>query len=81
MTVRVRFFGPLALDLGTDNAEVIVPDDARPGTLGLALAQRFPTRAALLRTARLAINGRFATPDQPIASTDEIVVIELVGGG
>ncbi len=81
MTVRVRFFGPLATELGTGSAEIDVPDGAMPAAVSTALAERFPVQARLLRGARLAVNGRFAPPDQTVGPDDEIVVIELVGGG
>jgi molybdopterin converting factor small subunit len=81
MLVRVLVFGPLKFDLGGPSIDIDLPEPGTVASLRLALAARFPSRAALLRTARLAINQAFAAPDQPIRAGDEIALIELVGGG
>lgn len=81
MLVRVLVFGALKSDLGGPTVEIELPAPQTVASLRAALAARCPARADLLRTARLAINQKFAGPEQSIHAGDEVALIELVGGG
>lgn len=81
MAVRVLIFGSLAQELGAREVILDVASPCAGQDVNIALAARFPARAAFFRAARLAVNGSFANADQAIAPGDEVAVIELVGGG
>lgn len=81
VTIRVLLFGVLAEELGKREVVLTLPNSARLSDANPALAAEFPSRAALLRTARLSLNAQFAAPTSPLREGDELAVIELVGGG
>lgn len=81
MTVRVLLFGPFARAFDARQIRLDLPVGARVRDANAALASRLPDHAELLVKARLAVNGRFAPPDAALAEGDEVVVVELVGGG
>ena len=68
--------------VGKDRVAVTLPDEPLPtaGALREALAAIEPL-APVARSARLAVNHRFASDEQPIAPGDEIALIPPVGGG
>lgn len=81
MHVRVLLFGPLKEAFGGPSINVEVDEGGTLESLRAALAAQHPERAGLLRSARLAVNHRFAPADQPLNPDDEIAVIEMVSGG
>ena len=81
MKVRILLFGPESAALSRDHVEIDLPAPATCRSLREHLAAAFPALRPHLTSARLAINSRFAAPDQPITPTDEIALIGLVSGG
>lgn len=81
MTVRVLLFGTLAKEFEAREIRLELPVGARVRDANAALAARLPSRSALPGSARIAVNGRFASADSALAENDELVVVELVGGG
>ena len=81
MIVHVLIFGELARELSCKEIVVDVESTAKVRDVNLALAAKFPAKSLLFQTARLAVNHAFTSPDSPINATDEVALIELVGGG
>lgn len=81
MIVHVLIFGELARELSCKEIVIDVESTAKVRDINLALAAKFPAKSQFFQTARLAVNHAFTSPDSPINSTDEVALIELVGGG
>ena len=81
MIVHVLIFGELARELSCKEIVVDVESTAKVRDENLALAAKFPAKSQFFQTARLAVNHAFTSPDSPINATDEVALIELVGGG
>ena len=81
MTIRVLIFGSLARELSCKDIAVDVSESATVCDINQALASKHPSKAAFFQSARLAVNHAFAKPDAPVQPTDEVALIELVGGG
>lgn len=81
MIVHVLIFGELARELSCKEIVVDVESTAKVRDVNLALAAKFPAKSQLFQAARLAVNHAFTSPDSPINATDEVALIELVGGG
>ncbi|ADU52166.1 molybdopterin converting factor, subunit 1 [Thermaerobacter marianensis DSM 12885] len=79
--VSVRLFAVVADRLGTRRLELALPPGARAGTVRDELARRHPGHRPLLDLCRLAVNGRYADPDTPLAGGDEVALIPPVSGG
>ena len=81
MIVHVLIFGELARELSCKEIVIDVESTAKVRDVNLALAAKFPAKSQFFQTARLAVNHAFTSPDSPINATDEVALIELVGGG
>lgn len=81
LRVRVRLFAVVAERLGTRQLELVVPGGARAATVRDELARRAPAQRGLLELCRLAVNGRYADPEQPLRDGDEVALIPPVSGG
>lgn len=79
--VRVHIFGELARELSCKAITVDVMSPAKVRDVNLALVVKHPMKAQFFQTARLAVNHAFSSPDTPVQSSDEVALIELVGGG
>ena len=81
MLVRVLIFGPLCDEIGGREIAVEVAEPATVSAINHALAVKHPQRAAMFRTARLAVKSAFSQPEQPVRADDEVALIEMVSGG
>lgn len=86
MRVEVLLFGPASQAAGCDRIgiECEVPCGGNgPTAAGVleAIAAQYPQLEFAIGSARLAVNHAFAAPGTVIASTDEVALIALVGGG
>ena len=81
MIVHVLIFGELARELSCKEIVIDVESTAKVRDINLALAAKFPAKSQFFQTARLAVNHAFTSPDSPINASDEVALIELVGGG
>jgi len=81
MNIRVLIFGALAREMSCKELVVDVCAPAAVRDVNAALAAKFPHKAAFFHSARLAVNHAFAIPNAPVQITDEVALIELVGGG
>jgi molybdopterin converting factor subunit 1 len=80
MTVRVLLFASYADALGASEVSVDLPPGARVSDVltrikSLAAGKRVPDKPLV------AVNQRYARPDQPIGETDEVAIIPPVAGG
>ena len=80
MTVRVLLFASYADALGASEVNVDVPSGARVSDV----LSRIKSLAAGKRVADkplVAVNKRYAQPDQQLKETDEVAIIPPVAGG
>jgi molybdopterin converting factor subunit 1 len=78
--VTVHLFASYAESFGAKNIKVDLPPDSTVADLITELREH-PAAYVLPSTPRVAINRRFATPDQLVRSTDEVALIPPVAGG
>ncbi len=81
MVIRIRIFGALAKQLDARDIQVDVAEPVSVRAVNQALAAKYPSQSAFFSGARLAVNHAFGRADTPIGCTDEVALIELVGGG
>ena len=81
VAVRVRLFAVVAERLGRRELELSLPAGASARRVLEELERLRPDQARLLATCRLAVNGRYASPDLPLAAGDEVALIPPVSGG
>ena len=80
MTVRVLLFASYADALGASEVNVDLPAGARVSDVltkikSLAAGKRVPDKPLV------AVNQRYARPDQQVGETDEVAIIPPVAGG
>jgi molybdopterin converting factor subunit 1 len=80
MMVRVLLFASYADALGAPEVRLDLPNGSRVGdvldrVLELAAGKRVP------RKPMIAVNQRYASPDQTVAASDEVAIIPPVAGG
>lgn len=80
MTVRVLLFASYADALGASEVSIDVPNGARVADVlarikALASGKRVPDKPLV------AVNQRYAQPDQAVRETDEVAIIPPVAGG
>lgn len=80
MTVRVLLFASYADAVGASEVNVELPAGARVSDVlarvkSLAAGKRVPDKPLV------AVNQRYARPDQAIGASDEIAIIPPVAGG
>ena len=78
--VTVHLFASYAESFGANNLEIELNPQSTVADLVAELRTR-PGSFVLPATPRVAINKRFATPDQLVRATDEIALIPPVAGG
>jgi molybdopterin synthase sulfur carrier subunit len=81
MRVRVRLFASLREAVGRDEISLELPEGARAEDVWLRIAGDHPSVAARRASLSVAVNRRYASFDQPLASGDEVVFIPPVSGG
>ena len=80
MTVRVLLFASYADALGASEVRVDLPAGSRVADVlarikSLAAGKRVPDKPLV------AVNQRYAQPDQAVSETDEVAIIPPVAGG
>jgi molybdopterin converting factor subunit 1 len=81
MLVRVRLFAVARERAGRPVVEVELADEATVGDLTRALAERVPDLAAIMPSARFAVDSEYADDSTPIAPGAELALIPPVSGG
>lgn len=80
-SVRVLLFAGAKDAIGSSFVDVAIGDAATAADVLAALRRDHPEVAALLESSVLALDGRTATPDAPVAATSEVALIPPVSGG
>ncbi len=81
MNVTVRLFAILRQQAGWQERRFELPSAATVEDAWRALVERQPALAPARPIVRFAVNRRYASPDQPLAEGDELVLIPPVSGG
>ncbi len=80
MNVQITAFGISKDILGTARLQIELPEAATVAHLKEALERQFP-QLAELKSLAVAVNQEYAPDNQPLTSSDEIVLIPPVSGG
>jgi molybdopterin converting factor subunit 1 len=80
MTLRVLLFASYADALGAPAVSVDLPAGARVRDV-LARVQAMAAGKRIPDKPMVAVNKRYANPDQLLAATDEVAIIPPVAGG
>jgi molybdopterin converting factor subunit 1 len=81
MKFSVRFFATLKERVGASQLEIELPEPASVEILLNAMVQECPALEPAVDTIIVAINQKFADPDQILAPNDEVVLFPPVSGG
>ena len=81
MNVTVHLFAAAREAAGSEGCHLVLPEPASGLHVRAALAERFPRLAAVLTSARLAVNEEYRAWDAPLADADVLAVIPPVSGG
>lgn len=83
MRFEVHLFGPYRDAVGTATVALEHVSNEPVSAAGLLalIAEREPRLRPLMAGARLAVNSRYAQPDDRVNETDEVALIGLLGGG
>lgn len=80
-TVRMLAFGGARDVLGSAEVELPLPATCTAAELLVSVCQRYPGLAPHHASLRLAVNGRYAFPADPVTAGDEVALIPPVAGG
>ena len=80
MTVRVLLFASYADALGAPEIRLDLPDGARVRDV-LERVQRMAAGKRIPGNPMVAVNERYASPDQAVTAADEVAIIPPVAGG
>lgn len=81
MRFTLLLFGPQAAAIMASRIEVESPAPATPASLLASIAAQHPALATSIAATRIARNGGFAHPDEPLSPSDELALIAMVSGG
>jgi molybdopterin synthase catalytic subunit len=84
MRIRLLSFGPLKAALPPEGAWLELAGEAdahRVSDLIRSLIDRGTFTSAALRSAAVAVNHEYASPDHPLADGDEVAILPPVSGG
>jgi molybdopterin synthase catalytic subunit len=81
MRIRLLSFGPLKAALPPEGAWLELPGQLRVSDVIRSLINRGTFTAAALRSAAVAVNHEYASPDQPLNDGDEVAILPPVSGG
>ncbi len=80
MTVRVLLFASYADALGASEVNLDLPSGSRVSDV-LAAVQAMAKGKRIPDKPMMAVNKRYARPDQAVGATDEVAIIPPVAGG
>lgn len=81
MIVQIKLFAVAKQLVGSDVANVELPEQPTVADLRIALARDYPALRVTLASVVFAVNGEYATDQTRLATTDEIACIPPVSGG
>ncbi|QYJ15520.1 hypothetical protein Rxycam_01344 [Rubrobacter xylanophilus DSM 9941] len=79
--VRVLFFGAAADRAGVREVEIPAAEGVTLGELWAALARRHPNLSPMRESLAFAVNGEYASEEDPVRPGDEVAVLPPVSGG
>jgi molybdopterin converting factor small subunit len=79
-TVTVQLFASYAESFGEQSLKIAITPGSTVRDL-IGQLRLLPGAEDLPESPRIAVNRKFASPDQPLNSTDEIALIPPVAGG
>jgi molybdopterin converting factor small subunit len=84
VTLEIRLFGPYAEAAGR-RVVCVEAEAGGPGPTAAwvlrAIGRAEPRLVPMMGVAMLAVNHRYARPEQTVSSSDELALIGLVSGG
>lgn len=80
-TVRILAFGGARDVVGSGEVELPLAATCTAAELLATVCHRFPELASHHASLRLAVNGCYAAPGDPVKAGDEVALIPPVGGG
>lgn len=81
MKVRLLAFASARDALGCNEMDMELPEGARVGELRARLERDYPALIPLWPRLAIAVDGRIASPDEPLAHGTEIALLPPVSGG
>ncbi len=80
-TVTVLLFAAAREAAGVSALALPVGDGATAGAVLGAVCERFPALGPYAPSLRVAVNGAYASLDEPVRAGDEVAIIPPVAGG
>ncbi len=80
-SVRILAFAGVREVVGSDSFEVTLAGPCSVAELLDLICARYPALAPRRPSVRLAVNGAYAKPGEPVAPGDEVALIPPVAGG
>ena len=80
MSLKIALFGITRDIVGTSVIELPAPAPTTVGALLAEMRRQYPALGDL-RSCAVAVNNEYASPEQPLHTTDEIAVSPPVAGG
>ncbi len=81
MKVKVKYFAVLHEELGRDEEDMELPDEATLGNILERLEAEWPEIAEYYDVMQMSVNWEYATPDTQLSEGDEVALIPPVTGG
>lgn len=81
MTITIRYFAALREDFGIESESLPIAGAVTPTAILIALGERHPDRADLLRVSRIAVADAFVAADETVPAGSEVAIIPPVSGG
>ena len=81
MEISVKFMSQLRTLAGTEGATVELPDGATVADLRDSLRGLFPDIFPLVQHAMIMINHKIVAPDAVLRDGDQVMFLQLMGGG
>ncbi len=82
MNVMVKFLSQFRVLAETDRAEVELPENSKVATLLDALREPYPGIFPVVeRHAMIMVNHKIVAPDAVLHDGDEVMLLQILGGG
>ena len=81
MRISVKFMSQLRTLAGAEETTVELPDDATVAQLVDALREPFPDIFPLVQHAMIMVNHKIVAPEVVLREGDQVMLLQLMGGG
>jgi molybdopterin converting factor small subunit len=81
MKVTVKFMSQFRTLAGVEKATIELPKGTTAAKLLHALCEPYPDISPVVRHATIMVNHRIVTPESVLGDGDEVVLLQLLGGG